>query len=217
MSNTGKTSLSPSAATRGRPKVRSDEAQRKLIADCAIELFLIKGYGRTTTEDIAARCRISKQTLYRLFPGKPALFAAIVDRHRYSMLALPGDYDDLPLDRALEQIFNIDIEPAAHEERMALIRLVILEAHQNPELKEILHHHGADRSHADLAKWLKRRSKREAIDIGDAKHSARLLMDMMFGAFAFKTFNDTGNWRTDDLAKHIRRFISVFLNGIRPR
>jgi AcrR family transcriptional regulator len=197
--------------------MQSDEDQRARIADCAMRLFLKKGYGRTTTEDIAAHCRISKQTLYRLFPGKQALFAAIVDRLRHSMLALPGDYDALPLDLALEQIFNIDIEPAAHEERMALVTLVMVEAHQYPELNEILRRRGAERSHAELAEWLKRRSKQEAIDIGDAMHSARLLMDMMFGALAFKPFNESSQWRTVDLARHIRRFISVFLNGIRPR
>lgn len=217
MSNIKKQSAVRAPPARGRPKTRTDDAQRKLIADRAWEMFLKSGYGRTTTDAIAADCRISKQTLYRLFPGKPALFASIVDQHRLSMLALPGDYDSLPLDKALEQIFNIDITPAAHEKRMALIDLVLLEANRHPELDEIIHNHGADASLDELAKWLKRRAKREAIDIGHAKHSARLLMTMIFGPFAPPPRGKRLRWRTEDIAEHIRRCVFVFLNGVRAR
>ncbi|KIZ32676.1 TetR/AcrR family transcriptional regulator, partial [Rhodopseudomonas palustris] len=172
---------------RGRPKLIPDDAQRRMIADCARELFLERGYGRTTTEEVAARCRISKHTLYRLFPGKPALFAAIVDVHRHSMLALPGDYDGLPLDRALERIFQIDIDPEADRQRVALLRLVLLEAHQSPELGDIVRRHGADKSRAELADWLAARAKTEAMVIDHFDSAARILMDMIFGAVAFKT------------------------------
>ncbi|HEY0328023.1 MAG TPA: TetR/AcrR family transcriptional regulator [Rhodopseudomonas sp.] len=202
---------------RGRPKLRPDDAQRSLIADCARQLFLQKGYGRTTTDEVAARCRISKHTLYRLFPGKPALFAAIVDLHRQAMLALPGDYDGLPLDRALEAIFRIDIDPQADKDRVALLRLVMLEAHQSPELGEIVRRHGADKSRTELAGWLAAQASRGAIAIDDPHSAARILMDMIFGAIAFKTV-DNLNWPgDDDRNAHIRRCIAVFLNGVRPR
>ena len=123
---------------RGRPKLASDDTQRLAIVDGARQLFVERGYGRTTTDDVAAQCRISKQTLYRLFPGKAALFAAVVEAHRYSMLALPGDYDALPLEQALAQIFQIDIDPKLDEDRMALLRLVTLETRQHPELEEMM-------------------------------------------------------------------------------
>ncbi len=73
------------------------------MVPCARELFLEKGYGCTTTEDIAVKSHISKQTLYRLFPDKPAIFAAVIDGHCRTMLDLPCDYDNLPLDAALEK------------------------------------------------------------------------------------------------------------------
>lgn len=194
-----------------------DDAQRRLIADCAQELFLEKGYGRTTTDEVAARCRISKHTLYRLFPGKPALFAAIVELHRQAMLALPGDYDGLPLDRALERIFMIDIDPQADKQRVALLRLVMLEAHQSPELGEIIRRHGADKSRAELANWLALQAKSGVLVIDDPDSAARILMDMIFGAIAFKAI-DNLSWPGDeDRNAHIRRCIAVFLNGVRPR
>jgi AcrR family transcriptional regulator len=202
---------------RGRPKVRTDDEQRKLIAACARELFVKNGYGRTTTDDVAASCKISKQTLYRLFPGKPALFTTIVDLHRLSMLALPGDYDGLPLDRAIENIFKIDIDAAADEERVAVLRMVMLEAHQYPELGEILRRHGADRSRAELAKWLAQQARNGLIVIDDADSVAGLLLDMIFGAIALKTISGLSWPDSEDRKAHIRRCVAVFLNGVRPR
>ncbi|UZE49924.1 TetR/AcrR family transcriptional regulator [Rhodopseudomonas sp. P2A-2r] len=203
--------------SRGRPKLVSDESQRLLIVEGARQLFIEKGYGRTTTDDVAARCNISKQTLYRLFPGKSALFAAVVDAHRHSMLALPGDYDALPLEQALQQIFQIDIDPKLDAERMALLRLVMLEAQQYPELAEILWLYGADRSRAELAKWLTRQRDRGLIQFDDAESGARILMDMIFGALVLKSGEISTGSLNPKRRPHIQTCISIFLNGVKPR
>jgi len=133
-----------SLRARGRPKAMSDEVQRNLIIKDAWQLFSERGYRGTTMNDVVARCRVSKRTLYRLFPSKPKLFTAIVDLHRHSMLALPGDYGDLPLDQALERIFQIDLDPEADRERMAFLQLIVLEARQDPQLRDILREHGGE-------------------------------------------------------------------------
>ena len=203
--------------SRGRPKLVSDETQRLLIVEGARQLFIEKGYGRTTTDDVAAQCRISKQTLYRLFPGKAALFAAVVDAHRHSMLALPGDYDAMPLEQALQQIFQIDIDLKLDRERMALLRLVTLESQQHPELKEMLWRYGVDKSRADLAKWLARQRDRGLIQFDDAASGARILMDMMFGAMVLKGGESSAMPSSQKRRTHIQRCVSIFLNGVRSR
>jgi TetR/AcrR family transcriptional repressor of mexJK operon len=201
----------------GRPKVMSDAVQRDRIVEGARKLLLEKGYGRTTTDDVAAGCRISKQTLYRHFPGKLALFAAIVDSHRQSMLALPGNYGNLPLDRALEKIFRIDIDPQADRERVALLRLVVVESQQYPELANMLRQHGADRSRADLSKWLAAQSRQGLMSIDDADSTARILMDMIFGVAALKDGRRIVWPSAKKRQDHIRRCVSIFLAGVVPR
>ena len=199
---------------RGRPKLASDDTQRLAIVDGARQLFVERGYGRTTTDDVAAQCRISKQTLYRLFPGKAALFAAVVEAHRYSMLALPGDYDALPLEQALAQIFQIDIDPKLDEDRMALLRLVTLETRQHPELEEMLLLYGADRSRVELAMWLARQRDRGLIQLDDAESGAHILMGMMFGALVLKAGDPSARPSSPKRA-HIETCISIFLNGVK--
>ena len=202
------------ARHRGRPKLVSDEAQRSLIAESARQLFVEKGYGRTTTDEVAAHCRISKQTLYRLFPGKPALFTAVVEAHRYSMLALPGDYDAVPVEQGLQQIFRIDLDPQAERDNLALLRLVMLESQQYPELEELLFRYGADQAQTDLSKWLKARLGKEGIVLDDADSVAHILMDMIFGPMVLKLDVAVPRRKPELRKVHIRRCISIFLHGV---
>ena len=199
---------------RGRPKLVSDDTQRSLIVDGARQLFIEKGYGRTTTDDVASRCRISKQTLYRLFPGKPALFAAVIEAHRYSMLAIRGDYDAMPIEQALQQIFRIDLDPKIESDNLAILRLVVLESQQHPELEEMLLRYGAEKARADLSKWLKARRKKGLIDIDDADGVAHILLDMVFGPMVLKLDDVAKRRKPQQRKDHIRRCISIFLFGI---
>lgn len=202
---------------RGRPKTTPEETQRAAIVAMARRLFLGKGYGSTTTDDIAAQCRISKQTLYRLFPGKAALFTAVIEAHRQHWLDLPGDYADLPLEEALARIFRADISPEMDEERMGLIRLVVAETGHFPELGEILRQYGAEAARDVLANWLEAQSARGRVVLDDAASASRMLMDMVLGAIIVKSTGDLTWPGGQDRATHIRRCIAVFLNGVRPR
>nr|WP_295742209.1 TetR/AcrR family transcriptional regulator [uncultured Acidocella sp.] len=200
---------------RGRPKACTDETQRRLIIDCSRRLFLEQGYGATRTEDIAAQCKISKQTLYRLFPGKSALFAAIVDADRPQWLELPVP-DDLPLAAALERIFRIDISEDEDRQRLDFFRMTLAEAQTYPELSEITRTSGAQ-AYAALAIWMQRQADRGVINLAlDALTSARMLSDMIFGAMIGKSIGDFA-WRSGEARRaHIRAAIHVFLHGVCP-
>jgi AcrR family transcriptional regulator len=194
-----------------------DAVQQRAIAETARALFIRQGYGQTTTDEVAARCQISKRTLYRLFPSKQDLFAAAVDAHRQAMLDLPGDDDDLPLTEALERIFRVDIDPEADRERGAFLRLVMIESEQFPELNDILRERGIDRSRSLLASWFARQRELGRIELDDVESGARMLMDMMFGAVAFKLGKDLALRQGEERKAHLQRCIGVFVNGIRPR
>lgn len=200
--------------TRGRPKASADDAQKRAIVDKARRLFLLNGYGATKTEDIAAQCKISKQTLYRLFPGKSALFAAVVEANRPQWLELPVP-EDLPLQEALERIFRIDISDEEDRERLGLAQLSLSESHAHPELIEIVKECGSKHSLAELANWMKRQEMRGRLRLaGDDYSTARMLMDMVYGALAMKLFNDIG-WSSSQARRaHIRNVIGVFLHGV---
>lgn len=198
---------------RGRPKTSSDSDRRQDIVDMARRTFVELGYSGTTTDIVAARCRISKQTLYRLFPSKPDLFLAVVAAHRQMMLDLPRpSEEDEPVDLVLQKIFMIDIDEAAEKERHAFIQLVLHEGAQIPEIIEILWREGIDQSRRNLADWLETEAKRGKLIIEAPLASARMLMDLLFGAMGQPgdDFATRGERR-----EHLKRCIALFVRGTR--
>lgn len=198
---------------RGRPKARPDERRRSEIIDVARRTFVELGYMGTTTDIVAARCQISKQTLYRLFTSKSELFLAVVTAHRQMMLNLPRPADEEgDIEEIIKQIFMIDITEEQDVERQAFVHVVMRDGTQIPEIQEVLKREGVDRSRQILADWLQSQSDRDRLSIDDPLSSARMLMDMMFGALgrAGDQFADRASRRA-----HMERCIAVFVRGNR--
>ena len=197
----------------GRPKSRPDSAERERITAAALELFLASGYGGTTMDAVAARCGMSKRTLYRLFPAKTDLFRAMVADHRRSMLALPRADGDEPLDQALAEIFRLDLDAEQDRGRMAFVLLAVAEAERFPEIGEALRLEGAEPSRRMLAEWLSRQQAAGRLRTFPAESAARMLMDMIFSVQARRFAGDHELSRGERVA-HARGCIDLFLHGM---
>ncbi|MGE6739523.1 TetR/AcrR family transcriptional regulator [Allorhizobium pseudoryzae] len=197
---------------RGRPKTHSDEERLCSIIETARRTFAELGLVRTTTDIVASRCRISKQTLYRLFPSKNDLFLAVVVAHRQMMLDLPRPpEEDEPLEAVISKIFMIDIDPETERERDAFIRIVMLESPQVPELADILHREGPETARRQLAAWLKQEIARGKMHLDDPMAGARMLLDLMFGAGGPRGWENL-----EERRHHMRHAINLFVRGTRP-
>src|SRR4051794_16447790 len=73
------------AAVKGTRKyasaVRDEQAARtrSRILDAAAELFLARGYARTTMKDVADAAGVARDTVHAVFGGKPRLLTALID------------------------------------------------------------------------------------------------------------------------------------------
>lgn len=65
---------------RGRPRTKPAELRREELLDAAQQLFLDKGIGATSIDDIANAADVAKGTFYLYFPSKEALLTALQDR-----------------------------------------------------------------------------------------------------------------------------------------
>ncbi|RSD07924.1 TetR/AcrR family transcriptional regulator [Amycolatopsis eburnea] len=72
---------------------RQEQARenRRRILGAAHELFVTKGYGRTTIADVAAEAGVAPETVYAAFKNKPALLRRTWD------VTVGGDDEDVPL------------------------------------------------------------------------------------------------------------------------
>jgi AcrR family transcriptional regulator len=93
------TAASGGAQTAGRPTRLPRSARRKQLLAAAQQIFVAQGYHAAAMDEIAERAGVSKPVLYQHFPGKLALYLALLDTHcdaiiakvRDAMLATPDN------------------------------------------------------------------------------------------------------------------------------
>lgn len=199
---------------RGRPKVAPDEEVARRVVGEALAILCAEGYAGMNMNEIAARCGISKKTIYRLFPGKLSLFRSITELHRGAMVDVRPEFDDLPLVDALMKIFRMDLDEHADEARRAFMRVAMVEAIHAPELKQILEAHGRDQAFFALAGWLERQRSRGRIIVDDAQVLTKLIVDVAFGAILHP---GPEAWTgTRDRARYLRECFEILAVGIAP-
>jgi TetR/AcrR family transcriptional repressor of mexJK operon len=143
--------LQPSAtAETGR-----SERRRQAIIRAATEVFLRHGYLGATTDQVAARASVSKQTLYKHFPDKQHLFAEIimdmtvqvVDGLADAVASTLQDAQDAPgVRKALRDLADGFLRGLLQPDVVRLRRLVIAEAERFPEVARAWFDRGFDRS-----------------------------------------------------------------------
>lgn len=203
---------------RGRPQSVPDEIKRETITEVACRLFLEGGYQGIAMGEVAAAAHVSLSTVYRLFPrGKLELFSVIVAEHRRGMIALPGDYDELPIERALEKIFLTDIDLESERRRAEVVRMFVMESQRFPELRSIVHDDGPEYSRKLLTDWLEQQRAAGRISVINVSITAGMLLDVAFGMSAPK-FSGDPNWNgVDERATYLRTCFATIVNGLKPQ
>lgn len=115
---------------------------RSRILAVAGEIFLKEGFAGTTVDAVAAAARMSKESIYDLFPTKSALFEAAVrasiDKHTYDEPDEgPAENVDAFLAHMGLSMFRRFVEPV----NFGLFRNNIEAASHFPELASTLHEH----------------------------------------------------------------------------
>ena len=112
---------------RGAPK-------RRLILEAARELFLRHGFAETSTDAIALRAGVSKETLYRHYPSKEVLLVAVMEEltvDRLALLAgrsLPPRATREDLEAVLDEILRDALQRLMDRDYLELARLAIGES-----------------------------------------------------------------------------------------
>jgi len=166
------TTASSAAASEGlKPSGRSVR-KRQAILGAATDVFLQKGYLATNMDEIAALAAVSKQTVYKNFPSKEALFVEIVSSmtnqasdsvHTETPDLVEGEDVADYLRRYADRQLAIVLTPRV----MRLRRLVIGEVGRFPELAQALFDAGPKRAMAAFAATLKRLADRGLLVIDD--------------------------------------------------
>jgi AcrR family transcriptional regulator len=112
----------------GRPFHADGRQTRQAILDAALELFADKGYFGTSLRDIASVVGVRESALYNYFPGKEALFSALITaahEHKAEQMAglLAEPVDDMQ--SLLERLTSLVLDNFAVPRQQQLFRVLM--------------------------------------------------------------------------------------------
>ena len=147
---------------RGRPtKDLAGDVQARIL-DAAQQLFLERGFHSTSIDEIAETAPASKPTIYAHFPGKEALFTAVVGRTINGLTNFEGF---TPQGRTIQdKLANLGLEIVERfiADTLDLTRAAIAEARRFPELSRNVHDAARDRAAGAVSQLLNSAAQRLA-------------------------------------------------------
>ena len=135
----------------GRPPKDQAGDVKARILDAAQRVFLKRGYQSASLDEIAETAPASKPTIYAHFPGKEALFEAVVARVVEGLTDFEGF---APKGRSVQdRLASLGIEVVQRfiDETIGITRATIAEADRFPALSRQVHEHGRDRAAAAVS------------------------------------------------------------------
>lgn len=203
-------------ASRRRARLTGEERRRQII-EAAAALFARKGFGGTTTRQVAVAAGISEPTIFKHFATKEALYAAIIEAKTQTEAILESAGpparrgDDAGVLRALakEMIGRTQSDPT-------LMRLLLFSALEGHALSDMFFRSRVKRVDEFLSRYIVKRVAAGAFRPMDPLQGAwnfigmvayHLLYQEVFGQ------KPPAHLTTD---RAIDQMVELFLRGVRP-
>lgn len=186
------------------------ERKRSDILDAARATFFDDGYIGAGMDEIARRAGVTKQTVYRYFSSKEALFRAALEARRDESFA---DRFDEALAHAdpregLTRFAEDFLELHLSEEHLAGVRLIIAEGPQAPEIARAFYALGPTETEDRLAGFF-----RERVRAGDPEYAAKVLMGALLSLRMTVLTGLSAVPTREEMADHAARTVAVCLEG----
>ncbi|CAG4889374.1 TetR/AcrR family transcriptional regulator [Paraburkholderia saeva] len=135
--------------------------KRSAILDGAKTIFLREGFGQATMDDVAAAAGVGKQTVYRHFKSKEALFVGLVSAMCAQVGAVlasaQGEQSGGAPEVELRELGWSLARSLITLDNLRLYRAIVAEAERLPELGQVFYENGAKVVRAFAATILRKR------------------------------------------------------------
>ena len=206
------------AAHRGAPSRR--EKRRQAILDAAREIFLEHGYGATSLNDIVSVSGGSLATLYDLFGGKAGLFQEMIEQECEDFFGglRAEDLDEQPLREALRAVARQFFDGVTQQPKMSLLRVVVAEAPQFPEVGATFYRAGPERGRNMVSAYLRKQSQRGFLEIDDLERAADVFIALVLGEYQMKVLcGEEVRLAPEEVDRYLDYALDVFLKTYGPR
>ena len=200
---------------RGRPLQMPPAERETVILDAAERVLLSRGLQGTTMAAVAREAGMSKRTLYAVFEGREALFAALIRRVR-SMIVTPlsKGQEALPLAERLGLLLGRRWHREIGNGPLEILRAAVAEARRHPDLAMRVLEEGPRTVRRLIRAELDRAVARGEIAIENTDEAASLLHDMVFPCPLEKLLApDLPRPCAEEMRARTERAIALFLRG----
>jgi TetR/AcrR family transcriptional repressor of mexJK operon len=193
------------------PVSRSQQnAQEKqtAIAQAALDLFLQQGYMATSMDAVAAQAGVTKQTVYRYYPSKEELFAAVMEEIRANEpppYQFGGAEPETELNNFGRDLLAFHLKPAA----LGVYRLMLSEGGEESLLKPFMQA-GPNRVTRRLTEFLQQRYP----ELEDAAFYAQMFSSMVLVPRNQVVIQRKGRISRVEQEAHVSKVVRLFLNGL---
>ena len=161
-------------------------AQKKQeILQVATDLFIERGYDGVSVDAIVKEVGGSKSNIYNYFGGKEGLFRALVEDLSEQILSplKQAEIENLPLKDGLTAIGKQAISVILSDRAVGLLRIVIAQAQQFPELAQLFYNTGPKSNCACLTEYLEEQQRQGKLIPCDSACAANQFIGMFLGCY----------------------------------
>jgi len=217
----GKRPAAGGIARSGRPpRALAGEVEERIL-DAAAKVFLKRGFEGASVEEIADVARAGKPTIYARFPGKEALFAAVMAR---KVREITSWYESIvptgaTIEERLASIALAILQKVLVADNVGLIRATVAEARRFPDLAASVHRMARERGTEAVAQLLGELPESDKLPAFAADRRAAtaghfiqlILLPMLMRAL----FGEPLTALCAEIAPHVARTVAFFLAACR--
>jgi AcrR family transcriptional regulator len=189
------------------------------MLEAAHRLFLERGYGATTLAEVVKSSGGSLATLYDLFEGKEGLFRAVIAGQCVLIAETleQAEMADLPPAQALRRFAEAIFDIVLSKDSIALLRQIIAEASQFPELGRTLFATGVEVIQSKVDDYLRRQTERGLLDVSEPRMASNIFTEMILQQYRMRLLCGVPVSLTAEEKKvHLDRAMAVFLRAFGP-
>lgn len=197
----------------GTPKSSARERQASIII-AAAALFALKGFNGTTTREIARTAGISEALLFKYFPTKRALYAAILAEKSQRFSQLMVTIEEAAEKRDDERVFTLIAGFRIHRgSDPSLLRLLLFSALEGHELSDMFFRNRHRVFYEFLAGYIAKRTKEGAFRKVDPLLAAQSFIGMIvYHRLLHEIFKVPPHCTPEEA---VSGYVDVFLEGLR--
>jgi AcrR family transcriptional regulator len=210
------TDLTDAPKSAAPPRRRRKDARPAEIVEAAFKVFCAHGYGKARVDEVAREAGIAKGTVYLYFPNKQALFQAVIEAKVSAALSRVGDLVDGfegPTEALLRGMLRQMYENIVLSDTRLLMRIIIGEGHQFPEIRTLYYDKGIRPGMTVLDRVVQRGIDRGEFRDGPIREFPRLVMAPgLMAAIWGMTFAEN---EPIDMDRYFEGHLDLVLNGLK--